>query len=259
MDRKISTARDHRQAAGEAGLHHVSIISLLAGLVTAYGGFAILAALGGSILASANVDTEFRTNDWTGSGAAAAATSALVLLLSYLFGGYVAGRMARRAGALHGVLLFLAALIVGAVVGGAVSLLTDDEAIRSNLRSIGVPTSTAQVTNVAIAGVMLSLAAILVGSTLGGILGERWHTKLARRITDPEVGTSAVERNRLREEQAARQERIERDPTVATSYQPIDRDARHSAPAAEPQSHDDASDDRYTEAEWRLRDSESTR
>ena len=79
--------RAHREAAGEAGLRSVSLISLLAGLVTAYGSFAVVAAVAGSVLAASDVSTDFRTNDWTGSGAVAALTSAIVLLIAYLFGG----------------------------------------------------------------------------------------------------------------------------------------------------------------------------
>ena len=158
MDRRSATAQIHREQTAEAGFPSISFISLLAGLVTAYGTFAVVAAIAGSVLSAADVETEFRTNDWTGSGAVAALTSAVVLLLAYLFGGYVTGRMARRAAVLHGVLLFVATLIVGAIAGGVVAGLTDDAEIRSNLRTIGVPTTWDQISDVAVVGVIVSLA-----------------------------------------------------------------------------------------------------
>ncbi|WP_426572137.1 TIGR04086 family membrane protein [Aquihabitans sp. McL0605] len=260
MERSNSATRDHREAAAEAGLGGVSPVSVLAGLVTAYGTFAVVAAIAGSVLASADVNTEFRTNDWTGSGAVASVTAAAVLLVAYLFGGYVAGRMARRRGALHGVLLFVATLIVGAVAGGIVAALTDDAAIRSNLRSIGVPTTTDQITGVAVAGVILSLAAILLGSVLGGVLGERWHTRFAARLADPEVGTSADERRRVQAEAEARRDRIYSDPSIAPRGDAVDADAH--ADGRDRERHIDLTDAeaadaapdqerRYTEAEWR--------
>ena len=264
MNRTASSAAIHRETVAEAGIGQLSAISVLAGLVTAYGTFAVVAAIAGSVLASGDVDTEFRTNDWTGSGAVAALTSAVVLLIAYVFGGYVTGRMARRRAVRHGVVLAVATLVVGAIAGGVVSALTDDASIRSNLRSIGVPTTMDQVTDVAIAGVIISLVAIVAGSILGAVAGERWHTKLARRVADPDIGASAVERERLEqeqearrarlaEEQGARRDRIDGDPVLARDERRIDLVAAEGATER-----GDAAP-RYTEAEWRARDLEATR
>ena len=196
-DRSERPTRVHRETAREAGFGTLSPLSVLAGVLCAYGAFAIVAAIVGAALAAADVNTEFRSNDWTGSGAVASLASAAVLFIAYLFGGYVAGRMARRAGLLHGALVFVVSLVVGGVAGGVVSALADSNDVEDNLRSIGVPTTMDQITDVAVAGVILSLVAVLVGSLLGGALGERWHTKLARRVADPEIGTTADERARL--------------------------------------------------------------
>jgi hypothetical protein len=230
---KTSTAKDHLEISREAGFGRVSFISVLAGLISAYGAFAIVAAIVGAVLSKVSVNTEFRTNDWTGSGAVALLASAVTLLLAYLFGGYVAGRMARRAGVLHGILVFVATLVVGAIVGGVVALLTDNSNIKSNLRSIGVPTSTSQIKGVAITGVAVSLAAILVGAVLGGMLGERWHTKLARRAADPEIGPAADARARAVEEEQLRQERLARDPLVRRDVPSDESVVHHTVPVAE--------------------------
>lgn len=231
--------REHRAIAEEAGLGRLSLVSVLAGLITAYGAFAIVAAIVGAILRSADVDTEFRTNDWTGSGAAASLATAVALLIAYLFGGYVAGRMARRSGVLHGVAVFVASLLVGLVVGGIVAGLTDDAEIRSNLRSIGVPTEWDQITGVAATGAIVSILAILVGAVAGGILGERWHTELARRADDPQVGPAAESRRRAELEDRERERRIERDGVIARERHRVvdvrdDRDAGEQRPAGAP-------------------------
>lgn len=220
---------EHRATARDAGLGSISFISVLAGTVTAFGAFAIVAAIVGASLDGAGVDTEFRTNDWTGSGAVAALASAATLLVAYLFGGYVAGRMARRAALLHGIAVFLLSIIAGAVVGGLVRALGDSQEVEDNLQSIGVPTTTDQIKGVAIAGALASLAAILIGALLGAKLGERWHSKLARRADDPSYGPEAEDRARAEREEADRRDRIEREEagrrdTVDRTDRPVDVD-----------------------------------
>ena len=229
----------HRDTVYEAGYSTISPLSVIAGVLGAYGAFAIVAAIVGAVLSAADVNTDFQSNDWTGSGAVAALASAGVLLVAYLFGGYVAGRMARRAGMLHGVLVFLASLVLGAIVGGVVSAVGDSSDIERNLRSIGIPTSTDDFSDVAIVGVIVSLAAVLVGSLLGGMLGERWHTRLVRRAADPEIGTTADERERVANEEDERRERIARDDALAAHDRDID--LRDDEP-------------RYTAAEWQARE-----
>jgi hypothetical protein len=231
----------HRDTVYEAGYSTISPLSVIAGVLCAYGAFAIVAAIVGAVLSAADVNTDFQSNDWTGSGAVAALASAGVLLVAYLFGGYVAGRMARRAGMLHGVLVAIVSLVLGAIVGGVVSAVGDSSDIERNLRSIGIPTTTDQVSDVALAGVIVSLAAVIIGSLLGGTLGERWHTKLARRVADPEVGTTADERRRLEEEEAERRDRLERDDALHRDLDHRDLDLRDDEP-------------RYTEAEWQQRE-----
>lgn len=214
MSNSPRPATNRRAIAHDAGLSGLSLMSVLAGVLTAYGTFAIVAAIVGASISGSGVDTDFRTNDWTGSGAIAAAASAATLLIAYLFGGYVAGRMARRNATLHGIAVFLLSLIAGAAAGAVVSLVGDNDELKSNLQSIGVPTSTDQIKGVAIAGAAVSLAAILIGSVLGAMLGERWHTKLARRAVDPDVGPEAEARERAEREEEERRKRVEHDEAI---------------------------------------------
>ena len=214
MARSNRPSRQHIDVAREAGFGRLSFISVLAGLVTAYGAFAIVASIAGAILTGVDAETEFRSNDWTGSGAVAGLVTAIVLLVAYLFGGYVAGRMGRRAAILHGVAVFVGSLVVAAVVSGLVALVSDDDQLRTNLRSLGIPTTFDQVTGVAVAALIASLAAMLVGSVWGALMGERWHTKLARRAADPEIGPAADLRRRAAQEDEGRRDRVDADPVV---------------------------------------------
>jgi hypothetical protein len=96
--------------------------------------------------------------------------------------------MARRAGLLHGIAVFILALVIVALVAAIAATQTDTSAIRDNLRSLGIPTTGAEWADVGTLAGIGSLAAMLVGALLGGLLGERWHTKLTRRAASPKYG-----------------------------------------------------------------------
>jgi hypothetical protein len=185
----IETGRDRAALTREAGIGKLSLISVLAGVLVAYGAFAVLAALAGAAAAVIGFDTDLSANNWAELGIGSAIAAAVVLLLAYLFGGYVAGRMARRAGLLHGVGVFVLALVLVALIAVIAATQTDTSVIRGNLRSLGIPTTGAEWGEVGTLAGIGSLVAMLVGAVLGGLLGERWHTKLSRRAASPNYGS----------------------------------------------------------------------
>lgn len=187
--RAVESRRDRMELATEAGYSKVSLGSVLAGVLVAYGAFAILAAIAGGILNAVGVDTRsLSTNDWREYGIVTGAAAAISLFLAYLFGGYVAGRMARRAGALNGALVFLFGILLVAGVAAAIGSQADGDAVLSNLRSMGVPTSGEEYAAVGTFAGLGAIIAMLVGALLGGVSGERWHGKLVTRALDPTVG-----------------------------------------------------------------------
>lgn len=257
-----ATHRMHKETARDAGFGSLSILSVLAGVVCAYGTFAVVAAIAGAVTNAADIATEFRTDDWTSSGAAASAITAAVLFVAYLFGGYVAGRMARRASMLHGFAVFVATLVLGAIAGAVVTGIADNAELEQNLRSIGIPTSWDQVTGVAVAGVIVSLAAILLGSLIGSWLGEHWHTKLARRAVDPAYGPQSDAWDRAAAAEMDAHRRVQGDPALQRDDEALRLDAlarrddtltRRDDAAVDLR--DDrigatADEERLTEAEW---------
>ena len=191
--RIVESRRDRMALATDAGYPKVSLGSVLAGVLVGYGAFAVLAAIGGGVLTAMGVDMQsLSSNDWHEYGPASAAVGALCLFFSYLFGGYVAGRMARRAGALNGALVFVFGILLVAGVAAAVETQTGSDTVMSNLRSIGVPTSGDWAVAFGSFAGLAGIVAMLLGSVLGGILGERWHGKLLSRAMDPNVGPEAV-------------------------------------------------------------------
>ncbi|MGI8684312.1 MAG: hypothetical protein ACR2MO_04350 [Acidimicrobiales bacterium] len=213
----VETRSDRAVLAQHAGLGRASLVSVLAGTLVAYGAFAVLLAITAAVAESVGFDTNLSTTEWRGLGAVGGAVVAAVLLVCYLFGGYVAGRMARRAGATNGFLVFVLGVVVAGGVAGLVNVFTDGDEILRNLRNVGIPTSGEEWRDVGTVAGIGSLLAMLVGSVLGGALGERWHTKLLALAADPSVGPeaearAAAEHHRRelrRAEERARESRLE--------------------------------------------------
>jgi hypothetical protein len=185
------TGRERRELAADAGYGGFSFTSVLAGVLVAYGAFAILLGLAAAIVGATGGDTDLST-DWEQLGTAGGLVVAGLLFLSYLFGGYVAGRMARRNGLAHG----LGVLVLGVVIVGVVAALVRSSdgtgTIADNLRSLGVPTTADEYGQAGTVAGIASLVALALGSLLGGVLGERWHARLFARAADPTVGAQAA-------------------------------------------------------------------
>lgn len=188
QDVVVEDRRDRVALAHDAGFGRLSFFGILAGVLVAFGAFAVLAALAAAAIGALGIDTDFSTNEWRQAGFAAAAAMAVVQFISYFFGGYVAGRMARRSGAMNGVMVFIGGLLVAIGVAALANAFADTDDVTRNLRSIGVPTTGDEWRDVGLVAAGASLLAMLLGSILGGIRGERWHGKLIERAWDPEVG-----------------------------------------------------------------------
>ena len=193
------TGRDRAALARDAGFSRVSFVSVLAGVLVAYGAFAVLLAAAAAVAAAIGIDNTLTVNDWARIGVGSAVAIAAVVLLAYGFGGYVAGRMARRAGLLNGLGVFVLAVAIIAVLAAIAATQVDSSAIVANLRSLGIPTSGAEWGQIGTAAGLGSLAAMLLGAVFGGILGERWHTKLTRRAATVETAATKHEHDRDRD------------------------------------------------------------
>jgi hypothetical protein len=194
----VETGRDRRNLVADAGWKQISLGSLLAGVLVAYGGFAILAGIAGGILEATDADADI-TARWGDLDLAAGLVVAGLLFLAYLYGGYVAGRMARRAGVLHGVGVFVLGLLIVAAVAVVVRQVAGTEAVVDRLRDMGLPTTADEWSDVGTVGGLASLLAALAGAVIGGILGERWHAKLLSRAIDPDIGAEADARRQAAE------------------------------------------------------------
>src|SRR5688572_23356323 len=125
----VESRHDRAVLAQDAGLGKVSFASVLAGTLVAYGAFAVLLAVASAVAKAVGVDTDFSDNEWRRLGAVGGGVVAVVLFLSYWYGGYVAGRMSRRAGTTNGFLVFILGIVLALGVAGAVNLFTDGDEI----------------------------------------------------------------------------------------------------------------------------------
>ncbi|MHA6625523.1 hypothetical protein ACU61A_08855 [Pseudonocardia sichuanensis] len=121
-------------------------------------------------------------------GVAGAAVVLAVLLVSYYCGGYVAGRMARFAGAKQGVAVWLWALLFAAIVAiAALAGLQFDLLATAG----GLPLIPFDGSSLTTGGLLVGVGALvasLVGAVLGGLAGMRFHRKVDRATTEPGVG-----------------------------------------------------------------------
>src|SRR5438132_109241 len=175
------TRRDRRALASDAGLGRISVVSLLGGVATALTAFAMLTGAAAAATGAAGFDTHLMSGEWRNLDAPDAAILSAVLFLAWLFGGYVAGRMARRAGLSHGFYTWAlgAVLLVGAVA--ALDEMSARDTFPTALRTLGIPTAFDDWRDLpALVGLAWALTA-LAAAGLGGMWGERWHTRLVER------------------------------------------------------------------------------
>jgi hypothetical protein len=202
--RTIERARDRKALVAAAGLPATSVVSILAGTLTAVGAVAILLAIAAGIGDLFDFSTsDLNGRNWDDIGLAAAIAFAAFTFLGYYFGGYVAGRMARRAGVRHGVLVFVLGLLLTLGAAGIASAISDREGAADRLRDPGVPTTADDWSGVGLVAGLATLGAMLAGSVLGGTRGERWHGRLVTRAADPTVRSRDEERAEQTEAHAA--------------------------------------------------------
>ena len=172
----------------DAGWSTTSGISVVAGTFVAFGAVALIGAAAGALGSTLGIDTDgISTDEWRQAGIAGAAALAVVLFASFFFGGYTAGRMSRRAGARHGLLVFVLSIVLMAGIGlaawGASDQPTTDD-VTESIEDTGVPTDGDTWSDIGLGAGIAAVAAMLIGSIAGGVRGDRWHGRLATALHD---------------------------------------------------------------------------
>lgn len=160
----------------------LSLWSILSGVLVAIGAFIVISAIVGGILAVTGVaEGGINANEARNATLGVGIGLVIAQFLAFLWGGYTAGRMARGAGVLNGLLVPVVAIVLIGVLGAIVTAVVDGDVQGASAQQLPLPLSTARDIGTGI-GIGL-LAAALIGGALGGGLGSRWHTRLENEDT----------------------------------------------------------------------------
>jgi hypothetical protein len=188
------TRRERRDLAYEAGFGRVSVVSLLGGVASAITAFAVLIGAAAALTAAIDFDTDLMGREWRNIDPPDAAILTIAMFLACLFGGYVAGRMARRAGLSHGLYTFALGVVLLVAAAAALDEMARGDALIESFNALGIPTTVDMWRDLSAPVGLAWLLTALAGACAGGALGERWHTQLTMRAADPTIGPTAAAR-----------------------------------------------------------------
>lgn len=177
---RITTPEVARARGGVSGA------AVITGVVVAFGAMFLLSALAGGVLTAAGITPDDVT-DTTGAieaGIGAGVVLVIAQFLSYLWGGYTAGRMARGAGALNGILVPVIAIVIAILVGAVVASLGATANLNLPYSTNRLPLEDNYLIDWGGPIAIAALVAMFVGGALGGGLGAAWHTRLERARAD---------------------------------------------------------------------------
>jgi hypothetical protein len=161
----------------------LSLGSILTGMAVALGAMFLLTALvGGIAVAVGLADGVQPTPMQVGWGLGIALV--ISQFLAYLWGGYSAGRMARGAGLLNGLMVPVVALLLVGLVGAIVAAFGVEVRFVAPFTALQIPVEQEFVVTFGIGLGIATLVAMFVGAVLGGAMGSRWHDKLEAAVVE---------------------------------------------------------------------------
>lgn len=191
----MTTASYERRIGGSEDVSEVyerfGKADLVASLVGMFAGLGVLVFLGALLAAGAN-SIDFQLNLINEEGGLDEASilglvvAAVVVFISFLVGGYAAGRMARYSGGLNGLgaglwLILLVAVFaaLGAWVGAEYNAFS-----QLDLPNWFSQIDTDELTTMAVVATVVMVAATLAGGYIGGRIGETYHTRVDAALID---------------------------------------------------------------------------
>ena len=185
MATTVESSRERRHLVKDAGFPTTSFVSVVAGFLVALGTIALIGGIAAAVGSGLGISTDgISTDEWRQAGIGGAIAAAAVFFVAFFFGGYTAGRMGRRAGFRHGLLVFGLMVLVGAVIAALTAAFGDADAARDAVQDQGVPTDANTWSDIGLGAGIAAVLAMLLGSVLGGIKGEKWHGKLLSAYAD---------------------------------------------------------------------------
>jgi MFS family permease len=164
----------------------VDVPATLVGMLAALALLVILAGLVGAAVGAVGYQVGLKDNaDDLSIGALAGGLAAV--FVSFVVGGWAAGRMARYDGPRNGLMTGVWAVILGAILAGLGTWLGSEYNV---FASVDLPDIFSQdaLTAGAVASGIASVIAMLVGGALGGAWGERYHRRADAAIVGTRMG-----------------------------------------------------------------------
>jgi hypothetical protein len=164
----------HPIAAAKDRFGGVDFPASLVGMLTALATVVLLGGLVGAAVGAIGYQTGLSGDDVEDISTASLIGGLVVLFVSYLVGGWAAGRIARYDGARNGLMAGVWTLILAAILAGLGVWLGDEYDVLAN---VDLPQwfNEDAVTTAAIVSGVIGAVTMLVGGLLGGLWGTRYH------------------------------------------------------------------------------------
>jgi hypothetical protein len=157
------------------------------GFVFALVAGALFSAVAGLVLAPLGLSLGFEQGELGAAAITGLVLVAILVFLTYFFGGYVAGRLARFDGGRNGAMLLLwtgvAVLVLALISALLIGFLPEEIASGIEFIQDGVLSTVGGLSGLGVIGIVILVGAILVallGGFLGGRLGSRYHAEIDR-------------------------------------------------------------------------------
>jgi hypothetical protein len=148
---------------------------------------AIFSAIAGLVLVPLGITPEISGGQIGASVITGLALLGVLIFLTFFFGGYVAGRLARFDGGRNGAMVLVWMFIVVLILALAAAIFSGflPAGIAEGITNIldGIVSTTRNLAGTGVAGLVTAVAALLIallGGSLGGRMGSRYHTEIDR-------------------------------------------------------------------------------
>lgn len=156
----------------------LSFGSIVTGTAVAFGAMSLLTMLIAGIAVAVGVTAEGVDASATEIGWGVGIALVVTQFIAYFWGGYTAGRMARGAGLLNGLLVPVLALLLMGLAVGLVAAFGGEARFAVPFTDFRVPVEEDVVLTWGIGLGIATLVVMFLGGILGGMFGARWHDKL---------------------------------------------------------------------------------
>ena len=178
--------RPHPIAATRAAFGGIDIPASLVGMLTALAMLVLLAGLAGAAVGAVGYQTGLSGDEAEDIGIASLVGGIVVLFLSYLVGGWAAGRIARYDGARNGMMTAVWTILLAAALSALAYFLGNEYDVFAN---VDLPQyfDRDALTVAAIVSGVVTIATMLIGGLLGGLWGTRYHRLADETLLDAQA------------------------------------------------------------------------